>query len=226
MIPWEHLDTAEVPGDGQEMTLLRRDKEFSIRVGNVELMNSRVYGSEESLAELTCAKLKSRASARVLIGGLGMGYTVAAALQRLGPKARVDVAELVPAVVDWNKKYMSHLAGHPLKDKRVRVKVKDVAELLRSERTGYDAIMLDVDNGPDALTAKGNSWLYTDAGLAAARAALRPDGVLAVWSAGTDNAFIKRLKRAGFRVKEHGVRARGARGGSHYTVWIATIVDG
>ncbi len=227
MIPWEHLDSTEVPGDGQEMSLHRRDEEYSIRVAGVELMNSRVYGSEEALAELACAKIKDRADARILIGGLGMGYTVTAALGKLGAKAQCVVAELVPAVVDWNRKYLSHLAGHPLKDRRVTVKVIDVAQILRSAssgsgRSGYDAIMLDVDNGPDGLTRKGNDWLYTQSGLGAAYAALRPHGVLAVWSAGTDTVFIKRLRRAGFRVEEHRVRARGSRGGSHYIVWLAS----
>ena len=221
MIPWEHLDSAQVPGDARELSLHRRDREFSIRVGGVELMNSRGYGSEEALAELACEKIKDRPNARILIGGLGMGYTVSAALGLLGAKARVVVAELVPAVVDWNRKYLAGLAGHPLKDRRVTVKVMDVARILRSERSAYDAILLDVDNGPDALTRKGNDWLYGSPGLGAAYAALRSGGVLAVWSAGADNAFVKRLRRAGFKVEEHRVRARGSRGGSHYTVWLA-----
>ncbi len=224
MIPWENLDSTQVPGDGQEMSLHRRDKEFSIRVGGLELMNSRIYGSEEALAELACAKIKDSADARILIGGLGMGFTVSAALGRLGAKAKVVVAELVPAVVDWNRKYQfdqAHRAGHTLKDRRVTVKVIDVAQILRTERSGFDAILLDVDNGPDGLTRKGNDWLYAKSGLGAAHAALRPGGVLAVWSAGTDTVFLKRLRRAGFRVEEHRVRARGSRGGSHYTVWLA-----
>ncbi len=230
MIPWEHLGSTQVPGDGQEMTLHRRDKEFSIRVAGVELMNSRIYGSEEALADLSCAKLKDSANARILIGGLGMGFTVSAALSKLGSKAQVVVSELVPAVVDWNRKYKfdrahpidrAHPGRHPLKDRRVTVKVKDVAQILRSERAAYDAILLDVDNGPDGLTRKGNDWLYTQSGLAAAHAALRPYGILAVWSAGTDTVFMKRLRRAGFRVEEHRVRARGSRGGSHYIVWLA-----
>ena len=222
MIPWEHLDSTQVPGDGQEMTLHRRDKEFSIRVAGVELMNSRVYGSEEALAELACAKIKDRPRARVLIGGLGMGYTVTAALGSLGAKAQVVVSELLPAVVDWNRKYLSTLAGHPLKDRRVTVKEIDVALILRAERLAYDAILLDVDNGPDGLTCKGNAWLYAPAGLGATYAALRPGGVLAVWSSSADNAFIKRLRRAGFKVEEHRVYARGSRGGSRHTIWLAT----
>ncbi|KKK57418.1 hypothetical protein LCGC14_3054670, partial [marine sediment metagenome] len=146
MIPWEHLDSTQVPGDGRQLSLHRRDKEFSIRVGGVELMNSRVYGSEEALAELACAKIRDRADARILIGGLGMGFTVSAALGLLGAKARVVVAELVPAVVDWNRKYQFDPAGRPLKDRRASVKVTDVAQIIRSEREAYDAILLDVDN--------------------------------------------------------------------------------
>ncbi|HEB02597.1 MAG TPA: spermidine synthase [Nitrospirae bacterium] len=221
MIPWQHLDSTQVPGDGRQLSLHRRDKEFSIRVGGVELMNSRVYGSEEALAELACAKIRDRADARILIGGLGMGFTVSAALGLLGAKARVVVAELVPAVVDWNRKYQFDPAGRPLKDRRASVKVTDVAQIIRSEREAYDAILLDVDNGPDGLTRKGNDWLYTQSGIEAAHAALRPGGALAVWSAGVDTVFIKRLRRAGFRVEEHRVRARGSRGGSRYIVWIA-----
>lgn len=221
MIPWEHLDSTNVPGDGQEMTLHRRGEEYSIRVAGVELMNSRVYGSEEALAELACAKIKDRPDVRILIGGLGVGYTASMALGMLDAKARVVVAELVPAVVEWNRKYLSGLSGHPLKDRRLTVRVTDVAQILRSERQAYDAILLDVDNGPEGLTNKGNDWLYTKSGLAAAHAALRPRGVLAVWSAGADNAFVKRLRKAGFKVEEHAVRARGSRGGSRHTVWLA-----
>jgi spermidine synthase len=222
MIPWKALESIHVPGDGQEMSLYQRGEEFSIRVDGLELMNSRVHGSEEALAELACAKIKNRREARVLVGGLGMGYTTSAALGRLGARAQVIVAELVPEVVDWNRKYLSHLAGHPLKDRRVTVREIDVAQILRKERAGYDAILLDVDNGPDGLTHKGNDWLYAPTGLSAAHTALRPEGVLAIWSASADIAFIKRLRKAGFKVKEHRVYARGSRGkGRRHTVWIA-----
>ncbi len=229
MIPWQHLDSTQVPGDGRQLSLHRRDKEFSIRLDGLELMNSRVYGSEEALAEIACAKIKDREGARVLIGGLGMGFTAARALGLLGAKAQVQVAELVPEVVDWNRKYLAHLAGNPLKDRRVTVKVMDVAQIIRSAggingRGAYDAILLDVDNGPEGLSRKGNNWLYTQSGIAAAHAALRPGGVLGVWSAGGDNAFTKRLRRAGFRAEEHRVSARGARGGKRYIVWIAMRV--
>ena len=221
MIPWEHLDSAPVPGGTQELSLHRRDKEFSIRVGGSELMNSRRYGSEEALAELVCAKIKDRPKARILIGGLGMGFTVSTALGILDAKSRIVVAELVPEVVKWNRKYLSALAGHPIKNRRVTVRIMDVAQILRSELATYDAILLDVDNGPDALTRESNCWLYEQSGLGAAHAALKPHGVLAVWSASADKSFVRRLQRAGFKVQEHRIRARGQRGGSRHTVWLA-----
>ena len=222
MIPWENLDSTQVPGDGQEMSLHRRGEEFSIRVDGLELMNSRAHGSEEALASLACAKIKDRTNARLLIGGLGMGFTTRAALGKLGGKGKITVAELVPAVVNWNRTHLSHLAGHPLKDRRVSIREQDVADILRSGHSAYDAILLDVDNGPEGLTHKGNDWLYSASGLGATHDALRPGGVLAVWSAGTNRAFIKRMQKAGFRVKEHRVHARGSGGGSRHTIWIAT----
>jgi spermidine synthase len=151
-----------------------------------------------------------------------MGFTTAAALRRLDAESRVVVAELVPAVVEWNRKYLGELTGHPLQDSRVTVREADVALVLRTEHQVYNAILLDVDNGPEGLTHKGNDWLYTDAGIKAAFAALQPAGVLAVWSAGPDLAFTRRLSRAGFEVEEIGVRARGAAGGNRHTIWIAT----
>ena len=221
MIPWKSLDSARVPGDGTELRLYERGGEFSIRVNGCELMNSRVHGSEDALAEFACARIAGLPSPRVLIGGLGMGYTTAAALHRLGAGSRVVVAELVPAVVAWNRSFLAELAGHPLQDPRVTVREADVALILREERRAYDAILLDVDNGPAGLTRKGNDRLYTEAGLAAAFAALRPAGVLAVWSASPDRAFARRLCRAGFDVDELPVRARGAGGGSRHTIWLA-----
>lgn len=221
MIPWEDLDSTQVPGDGQGMTLHRRGEEFSIRVDGQELMNSRTHGSEEALAGLACTAINNRRDACILIGGLGMGFTARAALSRLGSKAQIVVAELVPAVVRWNRTHLSHLADHPLKDRRVSVREQDVAKLLRSEHSAYDAILLDVDNGPEGLTNEDNDWLYSSAGLQAAREALRGGGVLAVWSASTNRAFVKRMQKAGFKVKEHRVHARGARGGSRHTIWIA-----
>lgn len=221
MIPWELLDSAEVPGGSATMSLYARGKEFSIRLNGGELMNSRAHGSEEALAELACARIANRPASRILIGGLGMGFTTAAALQRLDVASRVTVAELVPSVVEWNRKFLGGLSGNPLQDPRVTVRETDVALILQSEHQAYDAILLDVDNGPDGFTRKGNDWLYTDAGASTAYAALQPAGVLAVWSAGRDVAFGNRLRKAGFVVDEITVRGRGAAGGSRHTIWIA-----
>ena len=225
MIPWEFIDSARVPGKGGELCLYRRGGEFSIRVDDNELMNSRVHGSEDALAEFACAKIAGRSCPSVLIGGLGMGYTMAAALKRLDANARVVVAELVPAVVEWNRGPLSALAGHPLEDGRVIVRETDVAAMLKAVKKEYDAVMLDVDNGPQGLTRQDNDWLYSRAGLDAAFAELRHGGVLAVWSAGPDRAFTKLLSLAGFKVEEVRVRARGARGGARHTIWIAGRVS-
>ena len=222
MIPWEFLESVEVPGEGREICLYRRGEEFSIRVAGRELMNSRVHGSEEALADLACARVADRPSPRLLIGGLGMGFTLAAALRRLGPEGRVVVAELVPAVVTWNRGPLGGLAGHPLEDGRASVHAGDVAEVLRAERQAYDGILLDVDNGPEGLVRKGNDWLYARPGLETAFAALRPGGVLAVWSAAPSPVFVQRLRRAGFAVEEHRARAREARGGRRHMIWLAT----
>jgi spermidine synthase len=220
MIPWELLGCAQVPGSGEELRLYRRGKEFSIRVNGCELMNSRAHGSEDALAELACAKIVDRHCPRILIGGLGMGYTAAEALRRLGTGSQVVIAELVPGVVEWNRGPLADLANHPLRDPRVAVREVDVAGILRAEHRVYDAILLDVDNGPAGLTRKGNDWLYSQAGLDAAHAALTSAGVLAVWSAGPDSAFTKRLSRAGFEVDEVRVRRRGPRGGGRHTIWL------
>jgi spermidine synthase len=215
MIPWEYLDSARVPGGDGELGLYRRGAEFSIRVAGRELMNSRIHGSEEALAELASARVADRPLPRILIGGLGMGYTLAAALRRLGPEGRV------PAVVGWNRGLLAALAGHPLQDARVRVHEVDVAQMLRAEQRAFDAILLDVDNGPEGLARKDNDWLYARPGLEAAFAALRPPGVLAVWSSGPDRVFAQRLRRAGFTVDEVRVSARGPRGGRRHTIWLA-----
>jgi spermidine synthase len=221
MIPWKFLDSAPVPGSSAEMSLFARGGEFSIRVNGCELMNSRIHGSEDALAELACARIGSRTGSRILIGGLGMGFTTAAVLHRLDVESRVVVAELVPKVVEWNREFFGEMTGHPLQDPRVTVRETDVALVLKSENQAYNAILLDVDNGPEGLTRKSNNWLYTVAGAKAAFAALQPAGVLAVWSAGPDMAFTKRLRRAGFAVEEISVRARGHAGGNRHTIWIA-----
>ncbi len=221
LTPWTLLDIARTPKNGTELRLYKRDKEFSIRVGSRELMNSRMHASEEALAGLALRKISDHPKPRVLIGGLGMGYTLAEALHGLGVEGSVVVAELVPAVVAWNRGPLAHLAGHPLKDERVTVREIDVARIIQTERSAYDAILLDVDNGPEGLTMNDNDWLYSLQGLNAALKALRPKGVLAVWSATPNDAFTKRLHKVGFKVDEVRVRARGARGGAKHTIWIA-----
>ena len=220
MIPWILLDTAKVP-DGEELRLLQRGAEFSIRLSNNELMNSRVHGSEEALAEIAIGKIGERTRPRILIGGLGMGFTLRAALRVIGPEARVVVAELVPAVVAWNRSWLASVSDHNLEDSRVSIREEDVASLIKSERSAYDAILLDVDNGPEALTRKANERLYSLSGLGAAYAALRPRGVLAAWSAEQDGNFTQRLRKTGFEVNEVHVRARGARGGARQIIWVA-----
>ncbi len=220
MIPFKFLDSAKIPGNSDELYLYRRGDEFSISVNNDELMNSRVHGSEDALGELACAKIAGRPGARILIGGLGMGYTVAAALKQLGNDAWVEVAELVSTVVEWNRGVLADLAGYPLDDKRVTVQEIDVAKVLRAESRAYDAILLDVDNGPEGLTRQRNNWLYTEQGIDAAFTALRSKGILAVWSASSDRAFLRRLRKIGFKVEEVSARARGTRGPRH-TIWLA-----
>jgi len=225
MTPWTLLDSTRVPGDGGELCLYQRGAEFSIRItGRGELMNSRTHGSEDALAELTCVRLENSTNPRLLIGGLGMGFTLAAALRCLGDQARVVVAELVPGVVAWNRGILGEPAGHPLRDPRVSVYEKDVARLMKTGVQAYDAILLDVDNGPEGLTRKQNGWLYGEDGLNEACAALRSGGVLAVWSAGPDQAFLHRLYKAGFEVEEARVRAHGSKGARHI-IWFARRVD-
>ena len=225
MKPWLLLDSTQVPGNGGELRLYRRGDDFSIIiVGHGELMNSRVHGSEDALAEYTCARLVERVQPRLLIGGLGMGFTLAAALRHLGDQARVVVAELVPAVVEWNRGALGLQAGHPLQDPRVVVHEGDVARLIVREQQGFDAILLDVDNGPEGLTRKENDWLYGVNGLSAAYAALRPRGVLAVWSAGPDEHFVQRLRKVGFVVEQVRVHAHGTKGARH-VIWFARRGD-
>lgn len=222
MNPWKLIDTAEIPNNGGELRLYQRGKEHTIAIaGEGELMSSRVFGSEEALAELGCSAVADREKARVLVGGLGMGYTLAAALRYVREDAEVAVAELVPAVVRWNREYLGGYAGHPLEDPRVTVREGDIARLLKREHAAFDAILLDVDNGPEGMTHRENDWLYGRAGLAAAWDCLRPGGVLAVWSAGPDRTFTERLRSAGFEVEVHTVRAHAGRKGARHTIWIA-----
>ena len=220
MIQWERLDTALVPGGG-ELRLIRRGTEYAIMLGNNPLMNSRLSGSEEALARLACARLGAQAAPIVLIGGLGMGFTLRAALATLGPQAAITVAELMPAVVAWARGPMAEVFAGCLEDPRVTVREVDVGALIRAARAAYDAILLDVDNGPEGLTRQGNDALYTLAGLRAAYAALRHGGVLAVWSQGPDPRFTERLHRAGFAAEEVTVQADRGRRGSRHVIWLA-----
>jgi len=222
MIRWEHLDTATVPGGGGELRLMRRGTEYSIMAGSIELMNSRVSGSERALATLTCERLTGRSDAHILIGGYGMGFTLRAALEALGPRAKVTVAELVPAVVAWARGPMAHISGDSLDDPRLTLREGDVGEVIAAGERTYDAILLDVDNGPAGLSRPGNDRLYGASGLASAWRALKPGGVLAVWSAVQDTAFAKRLRNAGFQVEELTVRASGGRRGVRHVIWMAT----
>ena len=219
MLPWIELDRAPLPTGGV-LRLLRRGHEFSIKLGVAELMTSRLFGSEEALATLTAAILRGRKSPRLLIGGLGMGFTLRAALRAFDPEARIVVAELVPAVVEWARGPMAELFGACLDDQRVELRIADVAALIRAADPLYDAILLDVDNGPEGMTQSANNDLYSTRGLKATRKALRPGGVLAVWSQGPDREFAQRLERVGFAVEEKRVRAGGVHGGSRHVIWL------
>jgi spermidine synthase len=222
MIPWVKIDTARIPGSNEELRLMRRGAEFSIKLGTNELMNSRLSGSEAALATLAAKKIEAVEKPHVLIGGLGMGFTLRAALAVLGAGARVVVAELVPAVVTWARGPMAEIFAGSLDDPRVNILDGDVFDAIRAKPRTFDAILLDVDNGPEGLTRKANDALYDPAGLKMAWAALRPRGVLAVWSSGPNPPFAKRLRLAGFDVNEVNIRATGRGGGARHVIWIAT----
>ena len=222
MIPWEEIDRAEIPGHEGEITLLKRGSEFSIRTaGAGELMNSRLHGSEDAQAELTCSRIKRKSGLRILIGGLGMGYTLAAALGQSEPDTLITISELIPAVVRWNREHLGHLAGMPLDDPRVSVEEEDVVETIRKRKSAWDAILLDVDNAPEGLTRKANARLYCKSGLKTSFSALRPGGILAIWSSGADEAFTRRLKQCGFQTETVIVRARKGGKGARHTIWLA-----
>jgi spermidine synthase len=221
---WKLLDRADVPDNGGELRLYQEGGHYTIRADGTELMASHMYDSEEALAALACQRIGVRKRARVLVGGLGMGYTLAAALGRLRDDAEVVVAELVPAVVHWNRTYVGHLAGFPLDDPRTVVHQGDVADQLRRV-DAFDAILLDVDNGPEGLTRTENDWLYGAGGLHSARKALREDGVLAVWSATPDRSFSARLGTMGFEVEEFGSATWSQDSSSRHTIWLATPRD-
>lgn len=221
MIPWTLLDKAEVPGGG-ELRLMRRGAEFSIMLGQNELMNSRLGGSEAALATIACERMRACRGPQILIGGLGMGFTLRAALAAVATEVRIIVAELVPAVVAWARGPMADVFGDSLIDPRVSIREADVGQLIRSGPSAYDAILLDVDNGPEGLSRTANDALYDAAGLRAAYNALHPGGVFAVWSSGPDAKFSRRLRKAGFAVDEVRARAGGSRGGARHIIWIAT----
>ena len=218
MIPWIYVDTAPVPGGAESLRLMRRGEAFSIFLGRIELMNSRLSGSEEALAVETCRRLDTQRP-KLLVGGLGMGFTLRAALAALGPDAQVVVAELVPAVVRWARGPLAEVFAGCLDDTRVSVREADVAVSLR-DAASWDAILLDVDNGPDGLTCLGNDALYSPRGLASARRALRPGGILSVWSVAPDEAFAGRMRSAGFVLEELRVRAHAGKRGARHTIWI------
>ena len=224
MIPRVLIDTADIPGSKEKLRLIQRGTEFSIMLGANELMNSRLSGSEEALGTIACAKLASCANPNVLIGGLGMGFTLRAILAELGNDAKITIVELVPAVVAWAKGPMADHHGASLSDPRSNIVIDDVAALIRNYGAGYDAILLDVDNGPDGLTKDANDHLYSTGGLGRILSALRVGGVLAIWSAAPDRAFTNRLSAAGFAVEEIAVRAHKRKSGARHLVWLATKI--
>ena len=222
MIPWVQLGAATVPGDGGALRLMQRGAEFSIMAGPIELMNSRLSGSEQALASLTCEKLGERPGLRMLIGGLGMGFTLRAALAVLAADAVVTVAELVPEVVAWARGPLAGIHGQSLDDPRVTIFEADVGKLIAGGPSRYDAILLDVDNGPEGLMRRANDDLYDTYGVREAHAALRPGGVLAVWSSKPHQAFSQRLRGAGFSVEEVRPWANGRGRGARHVIWLAT----
>jgi spermidine synthase len=218
--PLELLGETTTP-DGSDIKLTRRTNEYIILADGKTLMSSRMHGSEEALATFACRNLGTVEEPRVLIGGLGMGFTLRAALDLLPSDAKVVVAELVPAIVEWNRGPLGPLANHPLRDKRVKIEVGSVLVSIGLRRSYFDTVLLDVDNGPAAFTTPQNSMIYADSGLAAIRAALKSGGVLAVWSAREDRKFEQRLRYGGFVVQVERVRGRLKKGGPRHTIFLA-----
>jgi spermidine synthase len=221
MIPRVLIDSAPVPGGGGELRLIRRGDDFWIMLGSNALMSTRLRGSEEALATLVCERLAGRPRPALLIGGLGMGFTLRAALGALGRDAALVVSELVPAIVEWARGPMAHVHDGSLDDPRVEIVLGDVGDLIAEAHGRYDSILLDVDNGPDALSRESNDRLYDLDGLHRAKAALKPGGILAIWSAAADPAFSRRLRKAGFAVEEVTVRAHAGRKGAKHMIWLA-----
>ena len=220
MLPRELIDTAHIPG-GDQLRLVRHGGDFIILLDRNELMNTRMRGSEEALATMSCARLVGRTQVHLLVGGYGMGFTLRAALAALPGDARVTVAELVPEIIGWARGPMQEWTAGCLEDERVHLVEDDVAEVIRASPAAFDAILLDVDNGPDGLVRSANNSLYSERGLQAAKAALRPGGILAIWSAARDDIFCRRLKRSGFSVDEVAVRARDNGKGAKHIIWFA-----
>ncbi|MDZ4731757.1 MAG: hypothetical protein SH820_17645 [Xanthomonadales bacterium] len=217
---WTLLGEAKIPGTEQYIYLYQGKDDFSIKLARgLELMNTRKHGSEDALGELPCKRLQNPDNAKVLIGGLGMGFTLSAALRSVGPGAEVTVAELVPEVVEWNRGPLGEYSGRPLEDPRTRVYIGDVVRLLKQSAAQFDVIALDIDNGPEGLTRKSNNWLYSLMGVASAQNALKPGGVLAYWSAARDDDFHDLLKSCGLLVDEVSVFAHGEKGTKH-TLWL------
>jgi spermidine synthase len=222
MNPWIKIDSTTVPASDTELTLSQCNDDFAIRITGVpgDLMNSRRHHSEDVLAELACTRLSTIENAQILVGGLGMGFTLAAVLKTVGVSAEVTVAELVPAVVEWNRGLLGGCAGRPIEDGRTHVYLGDVVDLLKQRADKFDAILLDVDNGPEPMTHSDNEWLYSSAGLKRIYEKLRPEGIVAIWSARADQAFTNRLKKTGFNVQLRTVRARPGKGSRH-TIFVA-----
>ena len=214
MKKWTMLDKA-LTADGNAITLEEHDGSYAIRVDGLMLMSTRQHASEDKLAELACAHLKQKRGARVLIGGMGLGFTLRAALAALAPDATVVVAEVLDAVIAWNRDPSFHLAADAMADPRVTVLKQDVGETIRAARSSFDSIMLDVDNGPAAMSNDSNNRLYDYAGLRSARAALRPGGCLVIWSVGPDRAFESQMAGAGFLAETQSCRSRPNAGRKH-----------
>lgn len=221
MIPWKLIDTGPIPGTNDTLRLKQRGDEFAIMLGQNQLMSSRLHGSEIALATLTHRRIADRKNMQILIGGLGMGFTLRAALEVFSPATKIVVAELVPAVIAWAHGPMSALFKDSLSDPRLTIDQADVVDIIRAKAAAYDAILLDVDNGPEGLTRAANDRLYDLNGLNEAFRALRPAGILAVWSSRPDDSFTQRLRRAGFSVDEISVRASDTRKGSWHHIWLA-----
>ena len=219
---WITIDSTTIPGSDTELTLSQCNDDFAIRISGVpgDLMNSRMHHSEDALAEFSCTRLAAIKNAQILVGGLGMGFTLAAVLKTVGVSAEVIVAELVPAVVEWNRGLLGKCAGRPIEDGRTRVHLGDVADLLKQGADEFDAILLDIDNGPEPMTHSDNEWLYSLSGLKCIYDKLRPEGIVVIWSARADQVFTKRLKKTGFNVQLRTVRARPGKGSRH-TIFVA-----